>query len=149
MDAGSNHLWHRRKHFHEPGHTYSHLTPSNIKHPTARFFIRRLISGNLLLVKHGPIDLRTRRSHLMAFISKDDGQSWSEGLLLDQREGVSYPDGQQVEDDTIYIIYDYGRTIEQKILMTRFTEEDILSPSDTRVVRVHQRRRTVSNGGEK
>lgn len=85
----------------------------------------------------------------MAFISKDDGQSWSEGLLLDQREGVSYPNGQQVEDDTIYIIYDYGRTIEQKILMTRFTEEDILSPSDTRVVRVHQRRRTVSNGGEK
>jgi hypothetical protein len=46
---------------------------------------------------------------------------------LDERKGVSYPDGQQVEDGTIYIIYDYNRTQDQHILMTQFTEEGILS----------------------
>ena len=112
------------------GKSWSPLVPSEIQNPSARFFIRRLMSGNLLLVKNGPINIRTSRSHLMAFISKDDGNSWSNGLLLDERSGVSYPDGQQVKDENIYIIYDYNRTKEQMILMTKFTEEDILENKD-------------------
>lgn len=129
------------------GISWSPLKPSGIEHATARFFIRRLNSGNLLLVKHGPIDMRTSRSHMMAFISTDDGRSWSDGLLLDQRKGVTYPDGQQLEDGTIYIIYDYGRSTHQMILMTSFTEADIVPGSDTRMIRVHQRRKVVGQGG--
>ena len=129
----------------DSGHTWSKLIPSKIEHPTARFFIRRLNSGNLLLVKHGPIDLRTDRSHLMAFISKDEGHSWSGGLLLDERSGISYPDGQQVEDGTIYIIYDYNRTSEQHILMASFTEDDVFSGDpDSESVTL---RMLVSKGG--
>jgi hypothetical protein len=109
------------------GQNWSPLFPSKIRHPTARFFIRRLNSGNLLLVKHGPVDKRTDRSQLMAFISKDNGVSWSGGLLLDERSGVSYPDGQQMEDGTIYIIYDFNRTADQQILMASFREEDVIS----------------------
>ncbi|MDX9881458.1 MAG: sialidase family protein [Prolixibacteraceae bacterium] len=130
------------------GISWSPLNPSIIKHPSARFFIRRLISGNLLLVKHGPVGIKTGRSHLMAFISKDDGQSWSKGLLLDERKGVSYPDGQQDKDGTIYITYDYNRTKEQMILMTNFTEEDILADDyDSKIVQVYKRRKIVSVGG--
>ena len=131
----------------DQGRTWSPLTPSDIQHPSARFFIRRLNSGNLLLVKHGPIDMRTARSHLMAFVSKDDGHSWSKGLLLDERLGVSYPDGQQTKDGNINIIYDYNRTKDQLILMTSFTEEDILSDSDSAMIEVFQRRKVVSKGG--
>jgi BNR repeat-like domain len=131
------------------GKTWSPLIPSKIESPTARFFIRRLQSGNLLLVKHGPIEMRTGRSHLMAFISKDDGLSWSRGLLLDERAGISYPDGQQTLDGDIYIIYDYNRTKDQLILMTNFKEEDILSNSDTKLIKVHQHRLVVSKGGPK
>ncbi|MBN2311695.1 MAG: exo-alpha-sialidase [Candidatus Hydrogenedentes bacterium] len=109
------------------GRTWSALTPSSIPHPNARFFIRRLRSGRLLLVKHGPIDEKTGRSHLTAYLSEDDGASWTGGLLLDERKGVSYPDGQQGADGTIYLIYDYSRTGEQAILMARFTEEDVLA----------------------
>ena len=129
------------------GQNWSPLIPSKIEHPSARFFIRRLKSGNLLLVKHGPIDLRTDRSQLMAFISKDDGHSWSKGLLLDERSGVSYPDGQQVEDGTIYIIYDYNRKADQHILMASFREDDVISgkPDSASVIR----RMPVSRGGEK
>lgn len=130
------------------GHTWSPLIPSEIQHPAARFFISRLNSGNLLLVKHGPIDMKTRRSHLMAFISQDDGYSWSDGLLLDERPGVSYPDGQQTSDGTIYITYDYNRTSEQNILVTSFTEDDILTGTDSKVLEVFNRRHIISKGGK-
>lgn len=129
------------------GYTWSPLVPSGIQHPAARFFIRRLYSGNLLLVKHGPIDMKTGRSHLMAFISRDDGYSWSNGLLLDERPGVSYPDGQQTSDGTIYITYDYNRTRDQNILVTRFTEDDIIAGTDNKMLEVFKRRIVVSRGG--
>ncbi|MCA9412133.1 MAG: exo-alpha-sialidase, partial [Candidatus Omnitrophica bacterium] len=99
-------------------------TVSHIPH--ARFFVRRLNSGNLLLVKHNPPDGKTR-SHLTAFISEDDGQTWSGGLVLDERNGVSYPDGVQADNGTLYIIYDYDRRGEKKILMCTFTEGDALA----------------------
>ncbi|MFP4619998.1 MAG: sialidase family protein [Bacteroidales bacterium] len=132
----------------DKGLTWSPLIPSGIQHPPARFFIRRLHSGNLLLVKHGPIDMQTGRSHLMAYISTDDGISWSEGLLLDQRSGVSYPDGQQTPDGNIHIIYDYNRTGEQNILMTSFREDEVISGSDIGMLKVFQRRQEVSKGGQ-
>ncbi|MGC9346718.1 MAG: sialidase family protein [Anaerolineae bacterium] len=109
------------------GHTWSALTPSALQHPPARFFIRRLSSGNLLLVKHGPLYEAIGRSHLAAYLSSDDGRTWSGGLLLDERSGVSYPDGQQDRDGMIHIIYDHDRTGDRAILMARFTEEDVLA----------------------
>ncbi len=39
------------------GRTWSTPTDSPIKNPKARFFLRRLASGNLLLVKNGPVDV--------------------------------------------------------------------------------------------
>lgn len=108
------------------GKTWSPGNESTIPHINARFFIRRLKSGNLLLVRHNPKNRKTR-SDLTAYISKDDGKTWEGGLLLDERPGVSYPDGVQSEDGTIYIIYDYSRTGDKKILMTTFTEADVLA----------------------
>ena len=78
-----------------------------------------------MLVKHGPIDRRTKRSHLTAYRSEDDGATWNGGLLLDEREGVSYPDGIECADGTIYLIYDYSRTGKKQILMATFTEKDV------------------------
>lgn len=107
------------------GRTWDELRPSPIAHPSARFFIRRLDSGSLLLVKHGPLGERTGRSHLTAFLSDDDGRNWIGGLLLDERSGVSYPDGDQGTDGSIFIIYDHSRTGDREILLARFTEEDV------------------------
>ena len=121
------------------GKTWPDLQPSAISHPSARFFVRRLNSGNLLLVKHGPIDQRTGRSQLTAFLSSDDGKTWSGGLVLDERNGVSYPDGQQTEDGLIRIIYDFSRTGERLILMASFREEDVLAGcTDSKTVRLRQ-----------
>ncbi len=107
------------------GRTWPELRPSAILHTPARFFIRRLVSGNLLLVKHGPVNKRTGRSHLTAYVSRDDGITWDGGLMLDERKGVSYPDGQQTPDGLIRIIYDYSRTGDRNILMAAFREEDV------------------------
>lgn len=133
----------------DKGRSWSSLKPSSILHTSSRFFIRKLQSGHLLLVKHGPIGIKTGRSHLMAFISKDNGSSWSRGLLLDARPGVSYPDGQQTANGSIYIIYDYNRTKDQQILLTDFTEYDITSGDcDSSIINVFKNRKVVSNGGK-
>jgi len=110
----------------DKGTTWSTPVESSIKNVSARFFIRRLASGNLLLVKNGPTDVRLpRRSSLTAFISKDDGKTWGPGLLLDDRSAVSYPDGFQAPDGTIHILYDWNRHTDAEILLTTFTEADI------------------------
>lgn len=110
------------------GRTWSEPTASAIKHPVARFFIRRLASNKLLLVKHGPkIDEHEGRSMLTAWLSDDDGKTWKGGLMLDERKGVSYPDGFQAPDGTIVISWDRNRSTDGEILMARFTEDDILA----------------------
>jgi hypothetical protein len=109
------------------GRTWKDPTePDGIRHPNARFHIRRLASGRLLLVKHGrAIDAHTGRSELTAWLSNDDGRTWSGGLMLDERKGVSYPDGFQAPDGTLYISYDRNRATDGEILLARFTEADI------------------------
>jgi len=80
------------------------------------------------LIKHGDrIDAHKGRVELSAWLSGDDGESWHGGLVLDERKGVSYPDGFQAPDGTIYISWDRNRSTNGEILMARFTEEDILA----------------------
>ncbi len=109
------------------GVTWTQGRESGIDHVSARFFIRRLASGRLLLIKHSPPEENRRRSHLTAFLSDDDGKNWKGGLLLDERFGVSYPDAVETEDGMIYAIYDYDRAGERKILLAVFTEKDVLA----------------------
>lgn len=131
------------------GKTWSLLSPSAIQNPSARFFVRRLQSGNMLLVKNGPVNRQTKRSHLMAFVSTDDGRSWSKGLLLYEKRNVSYPDGQQTENGEVFITFDYNRTKDKIIFMTSLSEEDILSTNyDLKLVEVYDRRKTISDGGD-
>ena len=115
----------------DKGVTWSQGEPSIITTPGSRFFIRRLSSGNLLLVNHykfGPLGDNGKgiRSHLTAQISTDDGKSWNDGLLLDERKNVSYPDGVQDRDGLIWITYDRDRKGSGDILMATFREEDVV-----------------------
>lgn len=125
------------------GKTWPTAKPSSIPHPSARFFIRRLNSGNLLLVKHHHTKSRT---NLTALLSEDDGKTWSEGLLLDERGTISYPDGVQAGDGRIYIIYDRNRTKERQIFLAVFTETDITSKKPSKQTRL---RVLINQVGEK
>ncbi|OYW31755.1 MAG: hypothetical protein B7Z47_00020 [Chthoniobacter sp. 12-60-6] len=122
--TGGGFLW--ESHSSDKGRTWSEAKASTIPDPGSRFFIRRLSSGNLLLVNHHGFTGRTR-SHLTAQISTDDGQIWNEGLVLDERSGVSYPDGVQDRNGLIWITYDRDRRGEGEILLAKFREEDVIA----------------------
>jgi len=107
------------------GKTWSPGAGSGISSPSTRFFIRRLASGKLLLVRNAPPPPSKNRSNLTASLSDDDGKTWSSGIDLDVRNSVSYPDATQAADGTIYVIYDYSRTGDKTILMAAITEADI------------------------
>jgi predicted neuraminidase len=115
-------LW--QSHSTDKGRTWTEGNPSNIKSPGSRFYIRRLSSGNLLLINHHKF---TGRSHLTAQLSTDDGATWNEGLLLDERGSVSYPDGVQDKDGLIWITYDRDRNGAGEILLAKFREEDVFA----------------------
>ena len=112
------------------GRTWSSVERTSIRHPTSRFFIRRLTSGNLLLIKHGALKENAGRSKLTAVLSEDDGKTWIGGLTLDERVNVTYPDGAQAADGTIYVAYDYNRTPDGAVLLAAFTEADVRAGHD-------------------
>lgn len=109
----------------DKGVTWSAPQLGGIQNLSARFFIRRLASGKLLLVKNGPINVKLpRRSNMKAFLSDNDGKTWGKGLLIDDRSEVSYPDGFQAPDGSIHILYDWNRHTDAEILHVKFTEAD-------------------------
>ena len=102
--------------------------------PDARFHIRRLKSGRILLVNHVNFN---GRNNLTALLSEDEGKTWSAQLLLDERQSISYPDVAEGEDGFLYIVYDRERggylkdlqsvyACAREILYAKITEEDIL-----------------------
>ena len=97
---------------------------ANLTGPGSRFFLRRLQSGNVLLVNHYNY---AGRSHMTAMLSMDDGKTWPYTLVLDARSDVSYPDGMQDENGAIYIIHDRGRYAAKEMLLSVFTEADIIA----------------------
>ena len=103
-----------------------------IANPSSRFHIRRLSSGNLLLINH--VDFKGR-NNLTALLSEDDGKTWAYRLMLDARSDVSYPDVTE-RDGFLYVTYDRERGCFKKsiseayaaareILYAKITEEDI------------------------
>ena len=70
------------------------------------------------------------RNNLTAQRSTDDGVTWNEGLLLDERASVSYPDGVQDKDGLVWITYDRDRQSTGEILLAKFREEDVAAGRD-------------------
>jgi hypothetical protein len=92
----------------------------------------KLKSGTWLLVKHGTLEwlsdsqeelypINKGRSHLTAYVSYDEGQSWQGGLLLEERD-CSYPFGCQAADGSIYVSYERQRWRQPEILLAKFSE---------------------------
>jgi len=119
----------------DKGYTWHDVGFSGIANPCSRFHIRRLPSGRLLLVNHKnfygqnteKVVVGSGRNNLTAMLSDDDGRTWTEGLLLDERSDVSYPDAAIDAAGRIWIIYDRERYAAREILLASVTEEDILT----------------------
>ncbi len=112
----------------DAGQTWTEPRSTALQKTDSRFFIRRLASGRVLLVQHcPPPEAVNKRSHLYAQLSNDDGATWGPGLLLDERPAISYPDGIELADGTLLIIYDRERSCTGEILLARCREEDLLA----------------------
>ncbi len=113
----------------DSGKTWSAARPAaTVQNINARFFLRRLKSGRILLVKNGsPAERLPQRTHMSAWLSEDEGQTWKGGLLLDERNAVSYPDGFESPDGLIHLLYDWNRHTDAEILLAKFREEDVLA----------------------
>jgi len=100
------------------------------RHTDSRMWVSALASGNLVCVKHGRPDENVGRTNLTAYVSRDRGATWEGGLLLDARFNAAYPDGVQLKDGTITVIYDRDRTGAGEVLLATFTEADVLAGRD-------------------
>ncbi|PXX57090.1 putative neuraminidase [Hungatella effluvii] len=121
---------------------------SAFKHiPSSRFHVRKLPSGNLLMIGNDPPENKREvnendwvilpngdriitswrfRSHICAGLSMDNGRTFPYKLILDSRSDVAYPDACILPDGTIAAVYDRERTGEKEILMALFRENDII-----------------------
>lgn len=107
------------------GKTWSPGAPTNIVNPGSRFFIARLASGRLLLINTPD---PKKRKGLFAYLSEtDDGTGFGVGLDLDARDAVSYPDAVQSADGTVYAVHDRDRYGPGEILLSVFSEGEILA----------------------
>ena len=105
------------------GKTWSGAVASSIPTASTRFFLKRLKSGRVLLVNNNST---TARNNMTAFLSEDDGRTWSHSMLLDKRV-TSYPDVAEDINGDLYIIWDRGRETSKEILLSRITERDIMA----------------------
>ena len=108
---------------HDGGETWEEARLSRFQDPSSRFYYGRTPSGNLLLIKN---DHASQRRNMTAFLSTDDGKTWPYHVVLDARNGTSYPDA-DFFGGKIYVVHDCGRTNEREILLSVFTEEDIIA----------------------
>lgn len=124
------------------GESFSEMKSTDIENPCARFFIGKLSNGMHLLINTPSSRLGNRRS-LVAYLSEDDGKTWTHSMVIDGRPGTSYPDAVEGGDGFIYMIHDVQRDNRQlvskednsrsdaakEICLSRFTVADIMNGS--------------------
>jgi hypothetical protein len=107
------------------GRSWTTLLPFTASGPTtsARFYIGKLKSGNLILI----LNSSKARNSMTAFVSSDGGKTWPHKLLIDNQEMISYPDVAQTPDGLIHVTYDHDRSGAKDIFYCRFMEDDVIS----------------------
>jgi predicted neuraminidase len=109
----------------DKGRTWTDGERTEILNANSRFYIGRTPSGKILLINNDQKNTsKHERSNLTVYLSDDDGKTFKYKKMLDDRVGVSYPDV-DFYDGKIYVIYDRGRDIENKLVLSVFTEEEI------------------------
>jgi hypothetical protein len=109
----------------DKGKTWTDGERTEILNANSRFYIGRTPSGKILLINNDQKNTaKHERSNLTVYLSDDDGKTFKYKKMLDDRVGVSYPDV-DFYDGKIYVIYDRGRDIENKLVLSIFTEEEI------------------------
>ena len=72
---------------------------------------------------------KTSRTRMTAYLSDDDGKTFTHKMLLCDDGQISYPSATLSQDGAIYIVYDQGRGVigQHTIFLSKITEADILA----------------------
>ncbi|WP_231744014.1 sialidase family protein [Stieleria neptunia] len=72
---------------------------------------------------------KTARTRMTAYLSDDDGKTFTHRMLLCDDGQISYPSATLGKDGSIYIVYDQGRGVigQHTIFLSKITEKDILA----------------------
>ncbi len=72
---------------------------------------------------------KTARTRMTAYLSDDDGKTFTHRMLLCDEGQISYPSATLSKDGAIHIVYDQGRGVigQHTIFLSKITEEDILA----------------------
>lgn len=107
--------------------SFSEALPSEIDSPNTRFYIGRTPSGRILLVNN---DDREIRHKITVYLSEDDGKTFPyKKRVGDPSHLTSYPDV-DFYGGKIYLTFDHERTGAKEILLSVFTEEDVMKSDD-------------------
>ena len=102
--------------------TWTDAKCSGIPNANTRLYVGRTPSGRILLVNN---DHNKERCKMTVYLSDDDGETWKYKRCIDARSALSYPDV-DFYHGKIYLTYDRERCGAKEILLTIFTEEDII-----------------------
>ena len=109
------------------GLSFSDAVSTGIPSPNTRFYIGRTPSGRILRVNN---DDREVRSKMTVYLSDDDGKTFKyKRRVGDETHLTSYPDVDFYEG-RIYLTFDHERTGAREILLSVFTEEDVMADTD-------------------
>ncbi len=103
------------------GETWGNAYRTSIENPGTRFYIAALADGRWLALN---TPNKLGRDRICAYISTDEGRSWSPGLQISEGTDVSYPDAVEFEGK-IYCVYDRSRYSEGAICMASFRPNEI------------------------
>ncbi len=117
------------------GITFSDVRVTEIASPNTRFYIGRTPSGRVILVNNDDGQIRHK---MTVYLSEDDGRTFKyKRRVGDETHLTSYPD-LDFYGGKIYLTYDHERMGAKEILLSVFTEEDIMSenkdPLSARIV---------------
>ncbi len=103
------------------GETWSEAYSTGIVNPGTRFYIGSISEGRWLMINTAEKD---NRSQICAYLSEDEGKTWTAPLQIAQGHNVSYPDAVEFQG-RIYCIHDSNRYQEGEVYMVSFSVDDI------------------------
>jgi predicted neuraminidase len=91
----------------DSGMTWREPEKTELRHNDSGIDLLRLQSGKLVLV-YNDIDDKKKRTPLKLIISENNGETWSNQIVLEDKEGeFSYPAIIQAKDGLIHCVYTY------------------------------------------
>jgi len=96
----------------DQGRTWSEFSATGIPNPNTRFHLRKLPTGQIILLNNPNAENWGKRTPLALHISRDDARTWPEMYIIDTGEIFMYPDAcLDADGHTLHMSYENRKDI--------------------------------------